>query len=573
MVDSRSRTAEERVAVVIDEVHRRTLRLGGPYRALGVALATLVAWREIRRGHTTVWIVALPVAIALMALAFVLIRSTRTLAVAQCAGFAVLSTSALMHFGPLLGTGLAFALSMLAAGFFFGRAAMLLTAGYLLLLVVYAALATRTGSTQSWPATLQSSDWGRLLATAFVLLGILGLLFDTIQSSMRAAIGNEVAARIKQEEAESEHQRVLTASLTAQRLETLGELAAGVAHDINNTLAVIQGTLEALPEAPQKERAQLVEEGLVAVRSGSQTARRLLGLAQRSSEDVGSCDPGAVIDTTVKAIRRVLPEGLTVDVDIEPCPDASISAGALEQVLLNLLVNARDATAGRGRVNVRCRAEVDRVRLDVSDDGPGMSDEVRARVFEPFFTTKARGEGTGLGLSLVQRLIHRGSGTLELDTSPGHGAKFTIRFPIVARKIPTERPSVSIQTRHKGGKVLVVEDDPQVQRLLDRILKRAGYEVTVVGTVGEAKDHLEEGRYQLLITDGQLPDGNAGGVIEAYRARHATGPVIVCTGYLDDQPVISQIEKDARSVLVHKPFATEAILELAARLIREAMVT
>jgi signal transduction histidine kinase/CheY-like chemotaxis protein len=573
MVDS-SRRAEVQVAAVVEEIQSRMLRLTRPYVVVGIPVYVVAAASELLRGHVTVWIVSEPIVVVLMALAFRASTSTRRVAAAQCLGLTALSTAGLLHYGPLLGTGLLFALSVLEVSFFFGRRVVVGTAGYLLLLMVAAAAgASRGWAPAWWPGALTVSDWARLVAAALIMLGALAVAFENIQASMRVSISNEVTARFKQQEAEEERERAVTAAMTAQRLETLGELAAGVAHDTNNTLAVIQGALEALASASSEERGQLVAEGLAAVKTGSGTARRLLGLARRSAEDVGHCDPVAVIDATASAVRRVLPAGFAVSLDMEPCPDAAISDGVLEQVLLNLIVNARDATGGRGRVDVRCRHEGGHVRIGVADDGPGMTAEVRARVFEPFFTTKARGEGTGLGLSLVSRLLHNAGGSIDLETAVGKGASFTIVLPVAAP--PSVPPSVAppvAGTQPQGGRVLVVEDDPQVSRLLKRILERAKYDVTVAASVGEASKQLEAAsRYDLLITDGQLPDGNAGGVLAAYRVHHGKGPVIVCTGYLDDKEVISQVEKDSKSsVFLHKPFATDDLLHLTSRLIRKA---
>jgi len=561
-------STEERVASVIEDVRRQTLQQVRPYVLAGIGPVVVFSIVEIARGHATVWAVLQAVIIAVMGVAFFVVRQTRRLAFVVCLGAAGLCTTGLMHYGPLLGTGVLFALSVLAFDFFFGRRSMFLVFGYLVLLTIGAGVYASLGAAPPWwPGPLDKSAWARLVIGMVFRIALVALLFDNALTSMRTAITNQVAARLKQQEAESEREQALSAAMTSQRLETLGELAAGVAHDVNNTLVVIQGTLEALSKATPAEREELIAEGLTAVRGGSQTARRLLGLARHSSEDVGRCDPASVITSTAKAIQRVLPAGFVVEVVCEPCPLAAMSEGALEQILLNLLVNARDASGGHGRVEVRCKHEGGRVRIHVEDDGPGMSAEIRARAFEPFFTTKARGEGTGLGLALVQRLVQKASGTLTLETDVGKGAHFTIDLPTVVAKAADDVP-LSATRGDAGKRILVVEDDPQVRRMIERALSRAGYEVTVVPTVGEARSRLASCRYDLLITDGKLPDGNAGGVLEAYRAHHADGPAVICTGYLDDDDVLAQLERDSKLVLVHKPFATTALLELTAHLIQ-----
>jgi signal transduction histidine kinase len=570
MAPRSSRPVEQLVASLIEDVQRRTARLIRPYVALSVVPVTLVALGEVTRGRATVWALCMPVASVVMALALLLEMPTRRMGTVVSIGVVAHSTAGFLHFGPMLGTGLYFALSLLTVDFFFRRRVMVATSVYLVLVVATGAAMASSGAAPGWWPPLSASDWARFTVATSFLLGALGLGFDTVLGSMRAAIANEVTARRKQEEAEAERERALTAALTAQRLETLGELAAGVAHDTNNTLAVIQGALEGLSAASSEERADLVKEGLLAVRNGSRTARRLLGLARRSSEEVGSCDPLDVIDSTVRAIRRVVHAGFVVEIDTEPCPHAAISEAALEQVLLNLLVNARDALGARGRVQVRCRQKDDRVCIQVMDDGPGMSDEVRARAFEPFFTTKARGEGTGLGLTLARRLIEHAGGVLELETGVGRGAQFTVLLPVHTQPLASPPPSAPAAPVQVRGKILVVEDDPQVLRLLQRILQRAGYEVTVAISVAEARTKLASSRHDLLLTDGQLPDGNAGDVLAAYRRTYPSGPVILCTGYVNDDGVLFQVERDSKTVLVHKPFETSALLELAARLLREA---
>ena len=159
---------------------------------------------------------------------------------------------------------------------------------------------------------------------------------------------------------------------------------------------------------------------------------------------------------------------------------------------------------------------------------------------------------------------------MALETAVGKGAHFTVALPIEGVTAPSVHPAPRPAAAVTGGTILVVEDDPQILRLLQRILARVGYEVTAVSSVGEARARLQASRYTLLVTDGQLPDGTAGDVLTAYREKHATGPAVVCTGFVNDDAVLARVRQDARTVLVHKPFATGALVDLATRLIQDA---
>ncbi len=550
--------ANARSARIVEEIQKKTLAIIRPYALLAAPLVLVVTFGEIARGHVTIWLISEPIAIGAMGLALLFVKSTRALSAVVCAGLISLGTAALVHFGPMLGTGLLFSLAVLHVTFLFGGAAMRATLAYFTAVMALASVASTAGWEPAWlPGVLTPLDWARLTVGMVVMLGGLGLLFEHVQQSMRDAIASEVDARLRQAVAEEERERALTAGITAKRLETVGQLASGVAHDLNNTLIVIQGTFDALPHAHGTERAELLTAGTIAVRNASNTVSRMLGLGRRSVGELGTCDPATLVDEVLHAMERTLPAGLVVDTEIAPGTTAKISRSALEQVLSSLVWNAAEATGSGGHVSVRSRLGPEgHLLLTVTDDGPGMSPEVRHRAFDPFFTTKPRGEGAGLGLTLAQRLVHNAGGTIRVVDPTERGCVVEVDLPAERAARPTPAPPEA----DRPARILLVEDDALVAKVLERALRVRRYAVTVAGTVGEADTRLQAPAFDLLITDGQLPDGNAGDVITLFRRHHPTHPVLLCSGYLDDDATLSVIQRDRGLAVLQKPFQSSTLL-------------
>ena len=227
-----------------------------------------------------------------------------------------------------------------------------------------------------------------------------------------------------------------------------------------------------------------------------------------------------------------------------------IDPSHLEQVLLNLVVNAAHATGGHGAVKVSLRAEGEFAHLVVDDDGPGVPAEVRSRVFEPFFTTHGQAGGTGLGLSVVAGIMERAGGSITVHEASMGGARFVARFPLVEALESAPKGTESI--REAGnGKLLVVEDEPALRSVIERMLTRAGYSVLSTGDAEEAMRLWEEERPDLLLTDVVMPGCSGPELVRRLKAAHGPFRVLYMSGYPGEH--LADMNAGAHSILA-KPF-------------------
>ncbi len=327
----------------------------------------------------------------------------------------------------------------------------------------------------------------------------------------------------------------------AEKLETLGHLAGGMAHDFNNLLTAIVGCadllLESLPAGDPSRRD--VEEIRVAGRRGANLTGRLLSLTRRPAGLPRRVALGSIAHGMIDMLRRLLP----ADVDLvlaakKSAPAVRLDPGLVEQVLLNLVVNAGEAMRGGGKATIevadapkgggglrgRC------VRLTVRDDGPGMSEKIRSRVFEPFFTTKLN--GSGLGLSTVAETVRRSGGAVSVESAPGKGSAFHVFWPAVAGKAVVERgvPAPVRSSAGGRGRALVVDDDEAVRRFSARCLEREGYEVVSAESPAEALKLAEanDGLFELFVIDVVMPRMR-GPELAARLTAHQPGARVVFT--------------------------------------------
>ncbi|NVB36856.1 hypothetical protein G6O69_03380 [Pseudenhygromyxa sp. WMMC2535] len=467
--------------------------------------------------------------------------------------------SCFLHYGALLGVGLLFCGATLSATFFFnvrGAVASVITSSATMLI-------STIGAQQGWltvPHTPETTaDWLRMSGLVAIATSGLAIMFTRIQLAMREALVLAFDARADQREAERARAQALEVATQAQRLEAAGRLASGVAHDFNNALLVLQGTIEelGLTDDPD-ERRGLVEEGCAAVESASSTARQLLGFARPRDESEADCQPGPLIERFVRSMGRILPKTLNLRAEVDRCAHVPLSSAVLEQILLNLVINARDACAGPGTIRVGCRTSPQReTLLYVADDGAGISDEIRTRLFEPFFTTKGPQQGTGLGLSMVRDLVVCAGGQIDVESSLGQGSCFTLRWPDATTQ-PQDDVEDTETLRPVGradAHVLLVEDRLDVARVMTRTLTNAGYAVTCTHSLYAAERLLGDGRFDLLCTDALLPDGRATELISAYRTVYPRGAVLVCAGQGEHYEF-----GEAGTPLLYKPFSPRQLL-------------
>ncbi|MCC6900409.1 MAG: response regulator [Polyangiaceae bacterium] len=378
----------------------------------------------------------------------------------------------------------------------------------------------------------------------------------------------------------SERERFEERQRATQRMEAVGKLAGGIAHDFNNVLSAIIGNAEfakhSLPtDSPAHE--DLDELRASADRAAALT-RQLLAFSRRQVIEPIRVDLNELSRQTERMLARLLGE----DIEIQQVLAADlwsveVDPSQLEQVLLNLAVNARDAMPKGGKLTIetqnvtldddyaREHPEVtagDYVLLGVSDTGTGMSDEVRVRVFEPFFTTKPVGQGTGLGLATVYGIVKQAGGHIWVYSEPGRGTTFKIYLPRVdggAQTLPGRRPS----QRPVGGteRILVVEDEAPVRRLLVRTLNSAGYTVIEAANGADALLKLgsTDGQLDLLVTDVVMPQMGGRELATKVLAKHPDLPVLYLSGYTENA-IVHHGVLDAGLVFLQKPFTPEELL-------------
>jgi PAS domain S-box-containing protein len=362
----------------------------------------------------------------------------------------------------------------------------------------------------------------------------------------------------------------------ASRLSALGQLAGGVAHDMNNLLMVISLNLELLAESGLSPQAEgMAQAALGATMRGHDLTKQLLSFAQRAADPSRMTDIAALLGTIVPLLAKAMPEGIRFVTDLRCSGSCRVDAGALESALTNLVMNARDALAGRGSILVECARrdvvpeEAERLaiepgaymRLTVSDDGPGIPRELLGRVLEPFFTTKASGKGTGLGLSMAYGFARQAGGTLTIESTPGEGATVSLLLPLAqAAEAPCSGATGGQLDSVRGLSALIIDDEPQILVLLERMLRSAGIEVMLALEPSHARASLDARRPDVLLADVRL-GGVASGidVALAARARWPGLPVIFMTG--DPGPEFAErIAGFEDAAVLQKPFGRAELI-------------
>jgi two-component system cell cycle sensor histidine kinase/response regulator CckA len=363
----------------------------------------------------------------------------------------------------------------------------------------------------------------------------------------------------------------------SQRLEGLGRLAGGIAHDFNNLLAVILGySVLVADQLPDGDRLRGdVEQITDAAERAAALTRQLLAFGRREMVRPRAIDLGEVVTDTQKLLRRTLGEHVELEVrlgaDLWP---VRADRGQLEQVLLNLVVNGRDAMPDGGPITIETgNLSIDEpgperpvtaagrwVRLAVRDTGTGMAPEVKEHAFEPFFTTKPQGVGTGLGLATVYGIVTEAGGHVELHSGPGDGTTVEILLPAVDADAPEDPVSTPAgRTAGRGERVLVVEDDPSVRMLVGRVLRDAGYAVLHAGGPAEAIELAAGAPVDLLLTDVVMPGMSGRELVAALRATRRDLPVLYMSGHTGDV-VMSDGRGDAAVAFLPKPFDHSELL-------------
>jgi CheY-like chemotaxis protein len=352
-------------------------------------------------------------------------------------------------------------------------------------------------------------------------------------------------------------------------MEAIGQLTGGVAHDFNNLLAVIVGNLELLEDRLQDgESKRLALQALRNAVRGAELTQRLLAFSRRQKLKPSRLDVNALIAGMQEMLQRSLGEMVQIDIQLAASlPEVEADAGQLENAILNIALNARDAMPGGGRLIVGTALQVvyeprpvgDRtvppgsyVTIAIRDSGTGMPADVKARVFEPFFTTTDIGKGSGLGLSMVYGFVQQSGGMIEVDSEPGEGTEFRLLLPVVgaasAEQVVTTRC------------ILCVEDNPDVRAMTVALLKTLGYAVLSAASGPEALAILQRPvPVDLLLTDMMMPGGMGGAGLADHAAELRPGlPVLFMSGSLSDD-ALRGTRHAGKSKVLRKPVRKAAL--------------
>ncbi len=444
----------------------------------------------------------------------------------------------------------------------------------------FSALRIAQASKSDAPFIIVSGTVGEDSAVAAMKAGAHDYVMKSNLTRLVPAVEREI-----QEAANRRERRSLEVQLRqAQKLDAIGQLAGGVAHDFNNLLTVIlsYGTLlinDLAPDDPKREDLnQIIECG----RRAAELTRQLLTFGRRQVFEMKQVELNATLTNIVKMLRRLLPESIEFSVQ----PGHGIwpingDAGGLEQVIVNLVVNARDAMPSGGKISVttlnfevstldsaRIGAKPgDYVMLAVADTGIGMSAETQARIFEPFFTTKEAGKGTGLGLATVHGIVRQLGGAISIDSELGKGTTFRVYLPKATQSSKaTEAPSMALRPTTGTERVLVVEDEPGLRAMTCRVLRSAGYRVADASKPSLALKAAENEGFDVVITDVVLPEMNGRELVTRLRALKPTLRVLYMSGYPGGALTAQQLADDGVPFMP-KPFTPDVLLQK----VREAL--
>jgi signal transduction histidine kinase len=378
----------------------------------------------------------------------------------------------------------------------------------------------------------------------------------------------------------TEQRRLEVQFLQAQKMEAVGRLAGGIAHDFNNLLTIIntnaQLSLMDLKDwDPLKEKLESIQ---TAGGRAADLTRQLLAFSRRQVVEMKVIDLNALLQELEKMLTRVMGEDIELGTRLgKDLGRIKADPGQIEQIILNLVVNAKDAMPSGGKLTIEtANMEMDQeyvhthlemkpgryVMLSVSDTGVGMTPEVRERVFEPFFTTKEKGKGTGLGLSTVYGVVKQSGGYIWVYSERGQGTTFKIYLPRVDEPLEEEVRKKVVKEELPGGKetILVVEDEEEVRKLAVAILRKQGYRILEASNGGDAFLICEQGKepVRLLLTDVVMPGLNGPELARRLRYFYPEMKVLFMSGYTDNG-VLQQGVLDHGMFFLQKPFSVDGL--------------
>jgi len=486
--------------------------------------------------------------------------------------------------GPSFGSGIACATACVLGGLLHGRKVALALYACFGAFFILGGVALQAGyMPRPTPADpMQMSGWLTAGVNFLVIVGMLltSVLFvvERIEMALREEratlhrFEQERRERVRAEEALEVAEEALR---RAQMVEAAGKLAGGVAHDFNNSLMVIHGWVDLLKlgALDERETEAALDSISRATTSCSQLTTRLLTLGRRDVRNPVLLQPSEVLESERRSLRAIMPENIQVSTEVDWPAPIFADPSQLQQLLLNLCLNARDAMPAGGHLSIRVLAgeEVEggerETMIEVRDDGAGMTPEVQERLFEPFFTTKGD-RGTGLGLAMVQSVMRQSGGRVIIETAPGRGTTVRLSFPPADR---VQRRAVSEGPFSAGPSVnvLVVEDEPEVRAVIVRTLRAEGHHVLEAEDVASGLQAIAgfSGSLGLLVTDGIMPGRPVTELVLGYRQVEPRGKVLICSGYLEDESIKGVVEGGGAAFLA-KPVRAKQLARAVTELLR-----
>ncbi len=366
----------------------------------------------------------------------------------------------------------------------------------------------------------------------------------------------------------------------SQKMEAIGRMAGGVAHDFNNLLTGIKGFthLALSRETVDASIAEDLAQISILVDQAGDLTHQLLAFSRRQPVAMEVVSLNQVVDETAEMLRRLLGENFTLEIIAsERTGNLRADRGQLQQIIINLTVNARDAMPSGGRITIETDAHEakdgsleqgpasgDHVVLSVTDDGPGIDARTLPHIFEPFFTTKDVGRGTGLGLATVYGIVKQHGGHVLVRSEPGKGARFDVYFPAVDEPVEEEQSPADGRMGEEGSEtILVVEDDESVREVTTRILRNSGYEVLAAPGPSEARKHFADGSVDLMVTDVVMPGGDGPSLFRALSELKPGLRVVYISGYAEPAGIGDIASLGAP--YLRKPFAPHELVRTVRR--------
>jgi PAS domain S-box-containing protein len=418
------------------------------------------------------------------------------------------------------------------------------------------------------------------------------MIIVTKKTLFKDSAGNKIIVGIIRDVTE---QKQLEEQLQqSQKMEAIGNLAGGIAHDFNNILNVIIGYSDILLLDFQKhEKKDLqarydVEEIRKAAKHAAHLTMQLLAFSRKQQLRATKVSLNHVISDMEIMLRRLIGETIQLEMKLDAgLKQVLADIGQCEQVLMNMVVNAKDAMPKGGKLLLKTEnmvvSEDDAAMLaegikpgeytcfSVIDTGIGMSNEVKARIFEPFFTTKPAGKGSGLGLSVVYGIVKQHGGWIDVETQPGKGSKFKVCLPVIVGKEENKPPDAPVEQEFTGNgeRILLVEDEIDIRKLVARVLKENNYSVFDAPSAEEAEIIFENegGKFDLLFTDSVLPGKSGVALAKVLLAQKHSLKIIVSSGYLDDQSQWTAIQEKGYPFL-KKPFGINELLNIIGKTLK-----